>query len=574
MTTDLKARSFSVSSSLQIAADQFEAELESDGLAVYRAASPADRVGLTTGYLNQAGDNFTIGTLQKGMIDEYVLSQKKGELTLRIRGRDQASLLLETKYEMRFLHFPVKEVVSQDSTLEDTSDPFYVPKMVGVFEASFIAGLAAAAAGKKLRWSAPDYTLQNDFVASGRAIDTIYALARPLQVCEPFRADVMIQGDTVVVQERTPDMVAESINTFSIADGRIQNLEIRQKRAIKYGRIRLRGANEVDTSSGFGKLTLSDGGETWGGGSETKTNTTDTKDDAGNTIGRVVEEVTYRMPDQIVTDVKKTVYAGDNVVSRELTHNDWEPSSYGPGGPTNKPNLTKTVTSWEGWLPGGGGIPGWGEVKRDTIEYSYDGEKFLTTMSKLTETADPKTGALSESSRQVVQYRTEGPLWVRQTTENYKKSKTTGKLVLVSTVSQISAGHRPGGPGGGALTGYRLADGLAGITKQIEVTATLSTDADALDVDESFEQLDRAALTVILNRLTRANGMREFEGFFTAAAIPWFMRGAVVQFTGAKDETGAAIVFKPMLLHEMKADYTEAQLPPSLTSKLKAVYWE
>lgn len=327
-TVDLKPKSFSVWSSLQIPADQFEAEII--GIVRYESANRADRVDLTTGFLDGAGAPHTVGTLKKGLIQEYVISlaadRGKAEVSAQVRGFDQAALMLETKYNMRYLHFPAAEALSASSEVENPSDPYYVPKLIGIFSASGIARDAASAAGLTLRWEAPEYTLNEDFVASGRAIDTIYALVRPYTLTEPFKVDVLLMGDTLLVKERTPVLVASpGTGVFSIHDARISSLSVRRKRAIKYGRVRLRGCSIILPGSGFGATADPvTGGLVFISGSVTKENSQETKR-SGTTISRVVEAVTYRMPDQIVTRVEKTTYAGSPLkpVSKETTNNDW-----------------------------------------------------------------------------------------------------------------------------------------------------------------------------------------------------------------------------------------------------------
>lgn len=575
--TTLNARAFTLRSGLQLPADHYEAEVE--GVSAYLTADPADRVNLVAGYKDETDTAHTVGVLTGGIIDEYVLTGSKAEIVAQIRGRDQCAFLLDKKFNYRFIHYPAPVAVTTDGS-EDPASPDFVPSTVGIFTASAIAKAICDGVGLKLRWEAPDYTWQTDFAASGRAIDSIGQLVAPFQLTEPYKVDIMLIKDTLIVRERTPVSVADPINTFTVKDARIEGLTIRRKRPIKYGKITLRGANVVPTGpQGLTSTPLAEGGQALAGGSQTVRNSKETKDGNGNTVARVVEEVTYRMPDQIVLDVHKWVYDSRNLISEEITNNVWQPSSYSTQGPTNRPVQKHQDTLWKGFAPGSN-FGGMVEIKREKTSFTYDGGGFLTDTAKLTSTRNAKTGALEETDLQTVSYRTEGPLFIKQTTENFRKGTVKGQSakswISSSTVVQVSAGHRPGGPGrnpspAGPPGQPSLA---ANASHETEHRVVLSSDLDAVDIDQSFPQMDASGLAIIADRLTRSHGLVEYEAEFQGVAIPWVLRGVAIHFTGYATVDGATpIPLQPLLVYELRMVYSESRGAISLVSNVKGVYW-
>jgi len=573
-TVDLKPKSFSVWSNLQLPADQFEAEIV--GVDRFEAANRADRVDLTTGFYDSSGTPHTIGKLKKGLIQEYVVGMAvaKGEVkvTSQVRGFDQAALLLETQFNKRYLRAPHTDPIS--TSAEDAE----IPSVTGVFSASDIAREAAEAAGLTLRWEAPDYVLQTDFFASGRAIDTIYALVRPYQLCEPFKVDVLLFGDVVVVHERTPDLVAPpDTNVFSIKDARIKNINVRRKRAIKYGKIKLRGCPKMGTPGTEGPSTTYDastGGlvfvaftvtkETSGGGMSASMD--------GNGVF-VSEKVTYRMPDQILLFLQRTTYVGGSRSATETSTYEWEPSQYDLTGPINKPKQLSQHTEWDAYA---GNPQRYQTVKTEDTKFEYDDQGFLKRTSVYVRTVNQKTEKLENSEMRVVTVNSLGDMWVEQVSATLKWDKKNEKWGSPNVVANISGGHKPGGPARSGGPGFQLAgtEDMVGHLEESMVEATLSTDADAINIDESFPQMDEAALAVILDRLTRAHNMAEFEADIRAKSIPWMGRAEIIEFTGCETPNGEGITLQPMLIFELRADYKEGRGMVSLDSTLKAVFWK
>jgi hypothetical protein len=69
-------------------------------------------------------------------------------------------------------------------------EPDPIPYAVGAFRASEIAREIVESCGLSLSWECRDYTLLEDFDASGRCVDLLHRLIEPWCQVERFRADV------------------------------------------------------------------------------------------------------------------------------------------------------------------------------------------------------------------------------------------------------------------------------------------------------------------------------------------------------------------------------------------------
>lgn len=571
-TIDLNARSFSIRSSLQMPSDQFEADVEGQGHFV--DAATTDRINLVAGYKDLDGVEHEVVVLTDAIIDRYRVGRRSGEVTAGVTGFDQISLLLNQRFDMRFLRFPEKTEVSSSVNPADAT-----PKMVGVFSAQSIARSACTAVGLELVWDCRDYEYVEDFIASGPAINTVRAMIRPFTLIEPFKADIYLKGKTVIVKQRTPDMIADDTNVFTVADARLDSVDVERTRPIKYGRVTLRGRKEVDPASGFGKTPDANGGGFFQAGSVTIETVTETR--SGSAVAsRIVERTTYRIPDQIATAVEKETFArsgtgGLKRVSKETTTNTWEASLYDiTGAVTRQPLQERTDTVVEG-IAAGDKTGQVREIRSQETEYSYDSDRFLRSTRKLTKSLELKSGKLLDTDLVVTTLRDEGPLFIKSTTEEFKWDKKKNQWNPTKSSEQVSGGHRPGGPGrgvGGGVAGLNSTLASA-IGQEVEVSFIISTDPDAVDVEESFSNLSLGDLNYLMSLFVAASGLWEYEVAFTGVSIPWVGRGNVVRLTDFKGIDDAEIPLSDMLVHELTLKYDESGDEPSSTSEVRAVFW-
>src|SRR5439155_17655699 len=79
-----------------------------------------------------------------------------------------------------------------------------IPEVRGVFTYAQIAAEACAAAGLTLAWHLASPVMQGDYTANARVLDILTDLARPWTSAEPTRADVYVDGTTVIRKQREP----------------------------------------------------------------------------------------------------------------------------------------------------------------------------------------------------------------------------------------------------------------------------------------------------------------------------------------------------------------------------------
>lgn len=551
-------KQFALDSSIELVADQFIAEQAKTEL--FRAASPNDRVNLAPGLITVGAGSQTILALDQGFIDEYEISFSPKDVSERIRGRDQSAKLLDTYVNIQFRRPPPIEAI-ETNPLAPLTDIRY-----GVFTARMIAEIIVAIAGLTISWEVRDYTLLETFSAQGRIIDVLRRLIEPWTLVTVFQADIYIKGSSIVVEYRTtPGAIRFTPNyVFDIGMARRTGLTVRRRRLRKYGFILLTGAKDavglVSTSTGLGGVSLSSGEDEYEELSEKF-------DDAGVLIERVHTKTTIRTPDRIPTKVIKSTYTRTDdgpliLTIRETIDQDIEPSIYDSSGPINQPKTLGKFTTREG-IQDGDDTQLFRVIATEQLDYDYDDFGFLKMESSLKKLLNLEAAPVQLEKNELVTktYREQGASLVNQIVEFYTFDSENQLWTLRQRDETLSGGRRPGGPNRALSTqGLGPGDAASDVFKNFQVSATISTDTDALPFAYQNPNLTLDDLNFLFSLFEQASGIDEFELLMNGIAIPWVKRGTIVQFTNLILEDGiTTLTLPPAKITEVRLVYDESK---------------
>jgi hypothetical protein len=534
-------------------ADQYGADVTS--ASVFLGASGADRVTLAAGFEDVGGSPQLMRQMVEAVVDSYALSlevDEAGRQQLRgsIRGRDQAALLLERPYHKRFIRAPARATVLQApaGTIPEKPLTGEQPDEIGVFRAQTVAAQVCRWIGKTLSWQAPDYELHEDFDANGRALDSLQRLAEPWQQVPPFRTDVYLLGETVVVRQRPVSPVAEW--AFTVRDARISRLTLAKQQLKPYGRVVLEGKTVAFAGANRGR----DGGRGQGvlvAGDVTVSTTSETRNAAQRVISRVEEATTYRMPDRILKKVVKRTYDATKLLTEEETTQDWESSIYDERGPINQPRLFRTDKVISG-IAKGDRTKVLRPLKREELLYQYDSNRFLKVQTTTRSELNIRQGGLVEKEKLVRTLTDDKAGMVRETLETFKISKKDKQFYLASVDEKVNAGSRPGGYAARGPVG-----GAASQQQPLRLEQVISTAADAVDVTYRNPHLDLTALEQLMTLFEAASQRWEWEVSFTGVGMPWLARGTVLQLTDLVGPDDVPIALPPLTVTEVTRDVDE-----------------
>jgi len=572
----IDSQRFQIESTLDLAADGFSAEVP--GAGDFLDAADGDTISLEAGFIDPTDqERYTVGQTV-GPVDEYEVSVSPDRITGRLRGRDQMADALQRTYRKRYLRTqptPAEKTAMDDHTFAGEADP--IVYAVGEFRASDVAKEVATLCGLTLSWECRDYTLLEDFEASGRPVDILRQLVEPWSQVESTKVDIAVQGTALLIRPRPTTLAAT--DTFDHKDARIKALTVRRRRADRYGRVTLQGKMVPKGLTGGG-VTVYQPTEV------EETSTSETKDEAGNVQQRVIRTTTYRMPERIILRYREQQYDRQvgalKLVKDEQRENEYETIQYDASGAQSHPKQLRALTLVRGIYPKDQTFR---EIRKEEVIYSYaatDGYQDMTTTRKWEikfrpaetlpgGTEVPARATLEEVER-IVKTLKEGEfLKTEEVTSVYKRAKS-GAFPLVFQESTVSSGLRPGGPRPGRT--IVIGGGDEGPQEPLTLEEKISDHPWAVDVAYSNPHMTQEDLDFIMAQFRDASGLWRYELSMQYMAMPWLRKSHVLAITGLKDETGLRdIPIGPALVSSRTLSFDEGSASPSMVSNLQAVWW-
>ncbi len=577
---DFDAKVFEIDSALELVADHFNVETPDSTL--FQNASPTDRITLKAGLLNALDQAILIGQIEQGVVDEYELTITPTDITGRLRGRDPSALILDRHFEQVYIRPMEKtaEAVLGNQTLERiVSEPpdEEIPIKTGHFKASDIARDAVASVGLTLSWEARDYEILSERVEiRGRVIDTLRSLIQPWTLVEPFKADIYLDGQLVIIRHRQlPSVRLSPMYTFELRDARRSTVTVRKRRLRKVGKLTLRGARIPQAQTEKPAEQQGGGAGFFAGGEQSVTLEHASFDEAGTMLEKTVEKLTFRLPDRILLRATKETYTqGDSgpltLSLRETTQNTWETSFYDENGPVNQPKMLRQFVRQEGIHPDDPDQI-FRTLETDETTYSYDHLGFEKGETTIKKKLDLEINRVVNNEMVCNTLHDLGPLMAERITEQYGFNLDALRWIIRKRDSVLGGGHRPGGPGRGSSTaGAQPGE----VYQQVELVTTISSDPDAEPISFSNENMTLADLQFILAQFQAAEGLFEYEVAFGGVAMPWIKRGITIQFVNIVAEDGVTLIPIPVLLvTEVRSRYDESDAGASFMADLRAFGW-
>jgi len=560
---NLDSNRFEIDSTLDLAADGYRADLNSPD--AFHDASSADTVKLTAGFKDADENSFRVGCLDGG-IDEYVLTQTKDQVSVSIQGRDNLSKMLDRNYTRLFLR-------------QEPIPPPAIPYEVGLFRASEIAARVAAEVGLSLAWLCRDYTMLEDFSATGRPVDILKKLVEPWSQVPALAVDIFNQGDAVIVRERQLVMAADPMATYTVKDARIKTLKYRKRRGPLFGTVTLLGKLESKQAiSGIvpGQQPTDPPGPVrpW---EVEDTRVHDTKDERGQVTASTQVTTVYRMPDKLVLSITERTFTRTSSgamdkTAEKITANEWEASIYNETGPANRPRQLRETLNVRG-IHQSDKSKTFRDLSQQITEFAYDGAGFQSMTFTRKWEINLKTKKLEESERLEKILSDTEDLKVRQATTIFKPTKL-GKWYVKDVDTQTSAGYRPAGfrPPKPEKEGTGITSSADTAKEAIKLERTLSTDPLAQDVSYSNANLTAEDLACIMAKFEAVSGLWEHEITLEYLAMPWLRKGHVLSLTGLVDSAGRSVPLAPALVTDLSLTYDEAK-SREMVSTLTARYW-
>jgi hypothetical protein len=421
-----------------------------------------------------------------------------------------------------------------------------------------------AGTGLTLFWGVRDYTFHDTFNGVGSVYDLIRQLVEPWNL-STLGVDIYVTGSVLNVRQRVASPTATT--TMTVAASRLVNPAAGPRQ-----RLPLIGVVELEGR-------LAPGGDDPGGaefppgdpppveGSTSVVPFSRSIERNGIIITVVEGSNTYRMPDRLLTKTIERIHernpAGLLTLQKEsVTDTTFEDSRYGPGGPINQPLPLSAVTSIQTRVASAtGDTTVMAETDREEITWKYDAHRFLTAKVTTKRTRQQGTIIWKETERLTETWEDKLAGWVEVTT-----TRTTFDADGVATNTKVigrqdAAGFRPGG----VRPPLRLRGGLSGepgiddaSLRPIRLTATVSSDATAIPVRYSNPNLTATDLQYILDQLEAASGLYESRISGSGPAMPWMVKGTVLDLTSFLGPDGVTeIPLEPALVTRADLDYDE-----------------
>lgn len=570
MTSDYA--SFGIDSALELVADAFNIEVNDSEL--FRQASAADRISLSLGLLDGTQQK-TISQIQQGVIDEYEITITPNTINGRVRGRDPAAQLLDRYFKKRYIRLPAPPVIASM-----TPPIGAVPEVRGRFTASQIAAEVVASVGLGLSYETQDYELQATFEAVGRVIDIIKTLIRPWTFVEPFKTDIYIVGQTVVLRQRPfPIMTPDYFLTLNQV--RRKQITVRKRKTRKIGILTLRGAKISEaltpdpdnaTTGGFVNLFLS--------GEQTET---DTQENFAppNILQSIVTTVSvFSMPSHVLLRSIKTEFVVDGnggliLKTREKISNKWTAVAFDSSGAQGQPRQEESLITRER-IDKSDANKIFQLWDIQSIGYSYDGNGFLTGETDKTRSLNLSIGVFTDTVMSVKTIRPKGNQLCEQIVTDYTFNIDAQEWDFVSRRTQTQGGFQPGGPGRAAPVSRTDTTGQPGIggSRQLEIVTVLSGDNDAQDLEISDENLNLAALQILQAQFTAVQGLLEYEIIFDGIGMPFVQRGKSIAFIGIEMENGSLLNVPAIMMTSVKSKYQEKGDKSEYTLQATGFGWQ
>jgi hypothetical protein len=587
---DLEAQSFTLRAMLDRPAADFDAEVP--GSAVFMEASEGDRVTLEAGYRDAAGVPTFIGQVTKGVVDEWEMVLAPDRILCSVRGRDPLTLLLERLVTKVFPRSPAREVLETVASLAEGGGNIRIINRAqappGRWTARAIAETVLADLNADLpapeqltlSWEVPNYELRSDYSASGRRLDVIAELAAPWSQAEPSKVDILLEGLTVVVRNRTP--VPPAAYSFPIHDARIKQLRITKRRPRRIGEVILSGMAVQISGAGLLGVTLP----------SPTIDIEETPNRTTITVDTPTGSFTYRMPDGVLLKSVKAIFAasplgGQQMISRETVENEWSEVQYDNARPLNAANQLSQLVTVEGIHPADKGKT-FQVLRTEAVSYEYDAQEFLTRTTAIKRELNLKARQMDIKERVTKDYDETGPLRYDIVTTTSRWNDRIGFWFLVSRDGAPASGYRPGGPGRSKVTwipaGQKPGLNDSGQLIPVMLQRTISTEPDAEPFVYSNDNLTLEELERIFAQLAEASDLWEYELAMECITMPWLKKGVGFQLTACKDTNGALLQFhpdlpaghlRPALVLEQQLRYVDAEGEDgaSLTSTVRALYW-
>lgn len=581
--SNFDARSFQIDSTLEFTADHWEAQVPDSFL--FRNSSAGDRVTLSAGLLDFAGNPQIISSITGAIIDEYELTIMPNNIAGVVRGRDPSAFILDAYFTKLYARAPSQQPGVVTEVLPGQQAVVTPPAVqIGIFTAKTIANDAVASVidpvsglPLTLQWEVRDYEiLTQSYQATGRVIDILRKLVTPWNLVQVFRVDILLQGRTVIVRQRsTPQMPLIPQYTFNLTALRRSTLNIRKRRLRKVGKVTLRGQRIPDGLRKSTAQEIADGAGVFSSGQQTVVFESTAFDEGGALVSKVVTTETYRMPDRILLQSIKETYTGGNganleLSSRETVTKEWENSIYDANGPANQPKQLSDLITREGIDHDNDDTESFRVLAEENTINEYDDLGFLETVTNTRRKFNFDDSELQNDKMTVKLYHDVGPLFVEEVTELYSWNTDREAWSITQRDAAISGGHRPGGPGrGGSTAGSHNTPGGAGLT-QITRVQTFSTDVDAQAVDFSDENMSGDDLDFIMSCFAATVNLYEYEVTFGGVAMPWLIRGQAMQFTNVQSEDGTPFSLPVLLVTEVRSEYVETGGSPRYMMNARA----
>jgi len=626
----------SLDSTMELLADFFNAEAA--GADLFTTGAFGDQMTISLG-LSNVGVIQTVTQINNGFIDEWELTIDPKTQVTRVRGRDASAPALDRIFEKTYIFQEVTQgfgppglsqnTLAQIKAAQKTSILFPNGHLfaVGRFTARQIAQDLLSSVGLNLSWQVRDYNILSTFQARGRVAETLKRLIEPWVQVEPFRADMFLQGSTVIIRYRqtfsggapgAKSIPLTPTYVMSIAQMRRGMIRIRKRVTRTVGRLRLLGQLQ---NQNLTDVSVDNPNQ--------NTETVIIQSSLANGVTTVTRSV-YLLPQNLLKEQDKDVYSPITAASGSLTYPlalPTQPTGEGnqnlginiepfvgvPQSPSIPASLGVSVSvpasvgsSGAGATPGIqtlheeirnnyidtpiGPLPDVQETKTSEFDQSVNGllpakwiikryvyDANFQTVSETTTTQTFLNGGWGFDSMNIKTYTDVAPGMTEIVTEDYAApvpSSTGGTAgipwTLVKRDSQIAAGHRAGGSG----RGFFIPNGSQAQVP-IELDFLLSTASFAVPVEYSNQNLSRADLQFLAAMFSAENSLNfEFEVSFSGVAMPWLQRGVIIQITGLTDPDGNAITLPPLLVTEVRTSYDESKASAQMISESRAFGWQ
>jgi hypothetical protein len=440
------------------------------------------------------------------------------------------------------------------STINGGQIPGAPMRLYGEWKASEIAQRCAATV--YVAWGVPDYTLREDFTATGSLIDIIQQLCAPFSRFEPFKIDITTtssrHAQTLNVKFRAP---SDSV-TIDVRDANITDLKIRARRLGFINYVRVNGT-KYGPYTGGGNIFIDPG--------DADSSDTDTMTLNGVTTTVATQTSTRILDGAVKSRVVNTTIFNPNADPQvswtiEAMTSDWEdiqfsslPEDIGKGVILNKPKeksrSIEVTTSTAA-------------RSSTTLVNAYDVNGYLRTCTT-TKAVYSEDGVKTIDSIETKTYRRNGMRLYEITTTQFDS------VSEFSSVRRTTAnGTPPGGPGRGGGAGAAQSRPI------VPVYAARAISGMGKDIMLSGNTMYYSGIyDAVCGLAAASSGATEVMFSFTAANMPWLKQGQGIILTGLQDEYGGALRLDVGTVTEAKFEYRESSSNPTSLVHVQGVYY-